>query len=156
MKNILSLLVCLAICLAVGGVAGYGTAASVSTWYPTLNKPFFNPPDWVFGPVWTILYTMMAVALWLVWKSDQPQQAIRKALVAFAVQLILNFWWSFIFFSLQSVSLALIEIVFLWFAIGYTIHLFRQLVPLTVWLLAPYLAWVGFAWALTASIWWLN
>jgi translocator protein len=144
---VLALLV--GLCLAVGSGAGYMTAQSVLTWYPTLVKPWFNPPSWLFAPVWTVLYIMMAVAAWLVW--------LRKgSLVLFYVQLALNFLWTFLFFNQQSPGLALIEIVAMWIAILATILGFWKVDRRAGWLMVPYLAWVSFAGFLNASIWWLN
>ncbi len=144
---VLALLVVL--CLAVGSLAGYMTAQSVVTWYPTLVKPWFNPPSWLFAPVWTVLYIMMAIAAWLVW--------LRKgSLVLFYVQLALNFLWTFLFFNQQAPGLALIEIVAMWLAILATLLGFWKIDRRAGWLLVPYLAWVSFAGFLNASIWWLN
>ncbi len=144
---VLTLLVVL--CLAVGSLAGYMTAQSVVTWYPTLVKPWFNPPSWLFAPVWTVLYIMMAVAAWLVW--------LRKgSLVLFYVQLALNFLWTFLFFNQHAPGLALIEIVAMWLAILATLLGFWKIDRRAGWLLVPYLAWVSFAGFLNGSIWWLN
>ena len=144
---VLTLLVVL--CLAVGSLAGYMTAQSVVTWYPTLVKPWFNPPPWLFAPVWTVLYIMMAVAAWLVW--------LRKgSLVLFYVQLALNFLWTFLFFNQHAPGLALIEIVAMWLAILATLLGFWKIDRRAGWLLVPYLAWVSFAGFLNGSIWWLN
>jgi translocator protein len=137
------------LCLAVGGGAGYLTSNSVLTWFPTLVKPSFNPPAWLFAPVWTTLYIMMAVAAWLVW--------LRKgSLVLFYVQLALNFAWSLLFFGLHSPAMALIDIAAMWIAILLTLLGFWKVDARAGWLLVPYLAWVSFASVLNASIWWLN
>jgi translocator protein len=142
----------LILCLAVGGGAGYFTAQSVVTWFPTLNKPFFNPPSWVFAPVWTTLYIMMAISAWLVWQKQNS----RSALILFFVQLALNFAWSLLFFAMKSPILALIDIITMWVAILATLLAFRKFSKPAGWLLAPYLAWVSFATLLNASIVWLN
>ena len=155
MKNIPSLIVCVLICLAVGGLAGYATQTSVTTWFPTLNKPFFNPPSWLFGPVWTILYILMGVALWFVWKAPQTQER-KNGIIIFAVQLVLNFLWSFLFFGMKNPLFALVDIVLMLIAITLTIIIFRKVSTKTTPLLVPYLAWVSFATVLNASIWWLN
>jgi translocator protein len=137
------------LCLAVGGGAGYLTSSSVLTWFPSLAKPSFNPPAWLFAPVWTTLYIMMAVAAWLVW--------LRKgSLVLFYVQLALNFAWSLLFFGLHSPAMALIDIAAMWIAILLTLLGFWKVAARAGWLLVPYLAWVSFASVLNASIWWLN
>jgi translocator protein len=130
------------LCLGVGGVSGVLTAGAVVDWFPTLNKPSFNPPSWVFAPVWTTLYIMMAVAAWRVWLAGPSS---RPALNLFFIQLVLNFLWSLFFFGLRSSALALIDIVALWIMIALTMRAF-----------VPYLAWVSFATILNASIWWLN
>jgi translocator protein len=137
------------LCLAVGGGAGYLTSNSVLTWFPTLVKPSFNPPAWLFAPIWTTLYIMMAVAAWLVWLS-------KGSLVLFYVQLALNFAWSLLFFGLHSPAMALIDIAAMWIAILLTLLGFWKVDARAGWLLVPYLAWVSFASVLNASIWWLN
>jgi translocator protein len=149
MNKWLVLIGLLVLCLAVGAGAGFLTAQSVLTWFPTLVKPSFNPPAWVFAPVWTTLYIMMALAAWLVW--------LRKgSLVLFYVQLALNFAWSLLFFGLHSPAMALVDIVVLWVAILLTLLAFWKVDRRAGWLLVPYLAWVSFAGVLNASIWWLN
>jgi translocator protein len=140
------------LCLAVGASAGYFTAQSVATWFPTLNKPFFNPPSWVFAPVWTTLYIMMAVAAWLIWLNGNS----RHALILFYIQLAFNFAWPFLFFAMHAIALALIEIIVMWVLIVATLLAFRKISKPAGWLLAPYLAWVSFATILNASFWWLN
>ncbi|MDE2445858.1 MAG: tryptophan-rich sensory protein [Alphaproteobacteria bacterium] len=141
------------LCLAVGGVSGAITANAVTTWYPTLNKPFFNPPPWIFAPVWTLLYIMMAVAAWRVWLMGEVS---KPALNLFFIQLALNFFWSVIFFQLQSPGWALIEIAALWLMILLTTRAFWHIARTAAYLMLPYLAWVSFASVLNASIWWLN
>jgi translocator protein len=149
MKKYLSLFAFVALCLAVGAGAGFLTAQSVMTWFPTLVKPWFNPPSWLFAPVWTTLYIMMAVAAWLVW--------LRKgSLVLFYVQLALNFAWSLLFFGLHSPAMALVDIAAMWVAILLTLLGFWKVDRRAGWLMVPYLAWVSFASLLNASIWWLN
>jgi len=124
-------------------------------WYATLKKPSWNPPGWVFGPVWTALYAMMAVAAWLVWKQGGFKTQ-RRALTMFLVQLALNALWTPLFFGLHWTGVAFVEIVLLWLAIAATMAGFRPVSRLAAWLLAPYLAWVGFAAALNFTLWWLN
>ena len=141
------------LCLAVGGLGGWITAPSVIAWYPTLSKPEWNPPSWVFGPVWTTLYVMMAVAAWLVWLKPETT---RTALILFFIQLALNSLWSFLFFGAQSPGLALIDILALWLALALTIHAFFEHSRTASLLLLPYLAWVSFAAFLNFSIWQLN
>ena len=153
MRDILYLVGFVAICLAVGGISGYFTAGGVREWFPTLVKPSFNPPSWVFAPVWTVLYIMMGVAAWLVWRQGGD---ITLALWLFFIQLAFNFLWSFLFFNLHRVDLALIDITALWISIAATLYAFWQVDMRAGLLLVPYLAWVSFASLLNASIWRLN
>lgn len=141
------------LCLGVGVVSGVMTAGAMVDWYPTLNKPFFNPPSWVFAPAWTILYIMMAVAAWRVWLAGPSS---KPALNLFFIQLVLNFLWSVFFFGLHSPALALIDIIAMWIMIALTMRAFFKIARPAGWLLVPYLAWVSFAAVLNASIWWLN
>jgi translocator protein len=152
MKQWLVLVGLVALCLAVGIGAGLVTAPAVTEWYPTLNKPSWNPPSWVFAPVWTILYTMMAVAAWLVWKQGNA----RTALILFFAQLALNFAWSMLFFGARSPGLGLIDIIAMWIAISATIFAFAMKSRLAAFLMVPYLAWVSFALALNVAIYSLN
>jgi tryptophan-rich sensory protein len=155
LKNVWSLAASLAICLAAGGVGSFATSAKIPTWYATLAKPALNPPNWIFAPVWTTLYILMAVAAWMVWTRRQ-QAGTRAALALFAVQLLLNTLWSFLFFGAENPGLAMVEIIVLWLAISATIRTFREISPTAAWLLAPYLAWVSFASYLNFAIWRLN
>ena len=160
MKNIISFVICILICLAVGALSGYATQSSITTWYLALNKPFFNPPNWIFAPVWTLLYTFMGIALGIIWNSEittpQDNKIRNKAIIIFAVQLLLNFLWSILFFGMKSPFFALIDIVLMLIAIILTIIIFRKINTKTTWLLVPYLAWVSFATLLNASILALN
>jgi tryptophan-rich sensory protein len=155
-ENLLRLVIAVAAPLLVAGLSGFATAGGVQDWYPSLTKPSFNPPSWVFGPVWTLLYIMMGVAAYLVWGKGWESEAVRWALGLFALQLILNGLWSILFFGLRSPGLAFGEILLLWVAIAATLVLFwRVTVPAGL-LLIPYLAWVTFAAVLNGSIWILN
>ncbi|WP_153797662.1 TspO/MBR family protein [Foetidibacter luteolus] len=151
MKLVLSLL----ITLSVGFVAGIATAANVDEWYAGLNKPAFNPPNSLFMPVWTVLYVLMGISLYLVWKKP-PTPARNNALIIFFVQLALNFSWSFIFFSLHQPGWALVDIVALLLGIAVTINVFRHLSKTAAWLLVPYFLWVAFATVLNTAIYQLN
>ncbi len=155
-NNTLKLVIAVAVPVAVGGLSGFATARGVSTWYPTLVKPSFNPPAWVFGPVWTVLYIMMGVAAYLVWRRGVDADGVRTALTVFIIQLVLNGLWSILFFGIRQPGSALVEIIVLWVAIGATIRLFWRVVPAAGLLLLPYWAWVSFATILNASLWWLN
>ncbi|MBO9566781.1 MAG: tryptophan-rich sensory protein [Niastella sp.] len=155
MKKWQLILLSLALPLLVGGVAGVVTAQNVRVWYPQLNKPFFTPPNALFAPVWTALYLLMGISLYLVWK--QPPSSSRKlAVILFGVQLFFNFWWSIIFFQFHLIGLALIDILLLWISIIWMIIRFNKISRLAANLQWPYLAWVSFATALNASIWFLN
>lgn len=151
----MALVVFVALCLAVAAVGGAVTATSVGTWYAALAKPSFNPPDWLFGPVWTTLYLMMAVAAWRVWRARGRVDA-RAALGLWALQLALNLVWSFVFFGARMIGAALVEIVVLLVAILATLALFWRIDRVAGALLVPYAAWVGFATLLTAALWRLN
>ena len=143
------LIVSILICLAIGGIAGFFTANSVSTWYNDLNKPSFNPPNYLFGPVWTLLYILMGVALYILWTTSN-----RTAIIFFIIQLILNFAWSFLFFQLKNPLIALIEILFLLSAMILTVVYARNIT--VTYLFIPYILWVSFATILNASIYFLN
>jgi benzodiazapine receptor len=148
----------LALSFAVAGAGGAITATSVGGWYQGLAKPWFNPPDWVFGPVWTLLYAMIALAAWRVWRLRgwRARGAIEPALLVWALQLALNLCWSFVFFGARMIGAALLEIVVLLAAIVVTLRLFARIERLAAWLLAPYAAWVAFATLLNAALWRLN
>jgi tryptophan-rich sensory protein len=144
-----------ALCFAVAAAGGAATATSVGTWYAGLAKPAFNPPDWVFGPVWTILYLMIAVAGWRVWRR-RGESGAWLALGAWGVQLSLNLSWSLLFFGARMIGAALVEIVVLFVAIVVTAALFWRIERFAGALLVPYAAWVGFATVLNAALWRLN
>ncbi len=143
------------LCFAVAAAGGAVTATSVNDWYQTLDKPWFTPPDWLFAPVWTALYALMAVAGWRVWRKSGFIMA-RWPLLAFTLQLGLNFGWSVLFFGMNLIGAALIEICVLLGAIVLTVVLFAKRDWLAGALLVPYTLWVGYASLLTASIWTLN
>lgn len=154
-RDTLGFSVFLALCLAVSAIGGAVTATSVGTWYRTLAKPPFNPPDWIFAPVWTVLFFMMAVAAWRVWRRDGLRPA-RWALALFGLQLVLNLAWSILFFGLRSIGVALVEIVVLLLAILATMLVFWRRDRVAGMLFVPYAGWVGFATALNAALWQLN
>ena len=140
------------LCLAA---AAFGGLFMPGEWYGALKKPPWNPPGWVFGPVWAALYTMMALAAWLVWRRG-GWVSQRRPLMLFLLQLALNAAWTLLFFGLHRPGLAFAEIVALWLAIAATVAAFRPASRAAAWLLAPYLAWVGFAAALNFALWRLN
>ena len=154
MITAIKLLISLLICFGAAALGG-GVTDSHSEWYINLNKPSFNPPGWVFGPVWSLLYTFMAITLWKIW-SLPPSSERKVALAWFFIQLVLNTLWSFLFFYFHWPLGAFIDILVLWFAILMTIIKFYKLVPWTIWLLVPYILWVSFATFLNGTIAWLN
>lgn len=141
--------------VGLGSLGGIFTIAEIPTWYAGLNKPSFNPPNWIFGPMWTTLYVLMGISFYLIWRL--PVSVIRKkAIRVFVIQFALNFCWSIIFFSLHEIGWAFIEIIAMWVFILLTIIQFRKLSTLAAILLIPYLLWVSFASILNGSIWQLN
>ena len=156
MNNFAKLIIAIAIPIAIGATAGLFTVTGVGSWYQTINKPSWNPPGWVFAPVWTTLYVMMGVSLYLVWKSGVSNNLKRTAIGLFAVQLILNFFWSFIFFDQQQPGWAFVEIIAMWVFILLTIFAFAKVNKTAAWLLVPYISWVSFATILNYTIWKLN
>lgn len=139
-----------------GVVGSFFTVSSIPTWYASLVKPEFVPPNWIFGPVWVTLYAFMGIAVFLVWRKGLQYKEVQVALGIFLVQLVLNTLWSIIFFGLQNPGAALVEIVLLWLAILATIVAFTRISKVAAWLLLPYILWVSFAGYLTYSIWTLN
>ena len=157
MNKYTKILVCVASCLAIGFLSSQVTKDAIITWYPTIIKPSFNPPNSIFAPVWSMLFTFMGIGAGLVWtKIEVNKQIVKKALTFFAVQLALNALWSFLFFGLQNPMLALIEIILLWLMIYETYNQFSKIDKIAGYLFIPYLAWVGFALILNANIWLLN
>ncbi|MEP6845486.1 MAG: TspO/MBR family protein [Panacibacter sp.] len=153
--NSIKLFLSLALTLTVGFAASLVTSKSSGTWYTALHKPFFNPPKWLFAPVWSVLYVLMAISFYLVWK--QVETAKRNvALFVFVLQLALNGIWSFIFFNMREMGWALVDITILWVMIIVTMNLFAPSSKLAAWLMYPYLLWVTFATLLNFSIWELN
>lgn len=156
MSNGIKLVSSIVICEAAGIIGSLVTESGVSSWYAGIVKPSFNPPSWVFAPVWTALFALMGVALFLLWKRGWETPGIKKAISFFAAQLALNMLWSFLFFGLHSPLLAFIEIIILWCAIIATIAACARVSRPAAYLLAPYLLWVSFAGYLNYTIWMLN
>ena len=152
----MKLIISVAIPLLVGAIAGFFTSNAVNGWYAVANKPSFNPPNWVFAPAWTTLYILMGIALYIVWKSDSDKSVKQTAIILFAVQLALNFAWSFIFFYAQRPGWAFVEIVLLWIMIFMTIISFGKISSAAAWLLVPYISWVSFAALLNFYFWRIN
>jgi len=153
---VIKLVVCLALTFSAALIGSIFTSTAVTDWYATLNKPLFTPPDWLFGPVWTILYLLMALSAFIVWQKGFDKSAVRIALILYLFQLILNALWSVIFFGLKMPMIAFIEILLLWIAIGLTILAFARISITAFLLLLPYILWVSFAAVLNFSIWLLN
>lgn len=143
------------LCQGVGLLGARWTAPEIPRWYATLSKPPFNPPAWIFGPVWTILYLLMAIAAWRVSEAE-ASPARTAALTLFLVQLALNMLWSWIFFSRHAIGAALVEVIVLWVAIGVTTILFRRIDSAAAYLMVPYWAWVTFASVLNGALRRLN
>ena len=157
MNKILTLkfLVSIILPLSLGAIAGMFTSQSVPEWYATLNRPSFNPPNWIFGPVWTTLYILMGISFFLVWKQEESKVR-NRAILIFLLQLLLNFAWSFIFFYFNMIGLALVEIVLLWISIVLMLVVFYKIKPIASYINIPYLLWVTFATVLNASYYFLN
>ena len=154
-KQAMALVVCIVVVLAVGNIGTMTTIKATHSWYAQIQKPAWTPPDWVFGPVWTALFVMMAVAAWLVWRQG-GFAAQKLPLMLFLVQLALNAAWTPLFFGAGWFGAALLEILLLWCAILATMIVFRQTNPAAGWLMLPYFLWVSYASTLNAGIWWLH
>lgn len=155
MNKYLKLGLCILLALLVGGVGGFATATNIADWYVGLNKPTFNPPNYLFGPIWTTLYILMGISFYLILQT--PETHLRKiAIRAFIIQLFLNFWWSFIFFKFHLIGVAFIEIIMMWISIAALIYVFQKINKTSAYLQIPYLLWVSFASVLNGAIWYLN
>jgi len=155
-NDFFKLLASILLCQGAGFIGSFFTRSSVSTWYPTLNRPSFTPPSWIFAPVWMVLYVLMGVSLFLVWRKASPEHRVKSALGVFGIQLALNTVWSLLFFGLRSPLAGLADIILLWVAILLTIIRFDRIARLAGTLLIPYILWVSFAAILNASIVALN
>ncbi len=156
MSNARKLIVSIVLTQLAGGIGSLFTTPSIEGWYADLVRPELNPPAWVFGPVWTTLFVLMGVALFLVWEKGSQRKDVRVAFIVFALQLVLNTLWSIIFFGLHSPGWAFVEIICLWLAIMATIFAFAKVSKTAAWLLAPYILWVSFASYLNYMIYVLN
>jgi benzodiazapine receptor len=155
MNKFIKLALCITVPLLIGGISGFATATSINDWYVGINKPSFNPPNYLFGPVWTTLYILMGISFFMILQS--PVNEFRKKAVAiFCIQLLLNFCWSFIFFKFQLLGFAFIEIILMWISIVTMIIIFFEINKKAALLQIPYLLWVSFASVLNGSIWFLN
>jgi tryptophan-rich sensory protein len=155
-KDIISLTIAIGISLLAGLIGSFFTFNSIQEWYRFLEKPALNPPNWVFGPIWTLLYILMGIALFLIWKKGWKNKEVKIAINIFFIQLVLNALWSILFFGLQNPLLAFVEIIILWILIVVTMAKFYQISKPAMGLLVPYLLWVSFAGYLNALIWILN
>ncbi len=156
MKDLIKFFGCIIGCELIGILGTPFTISVIPTWYASLNKPFFSPPNWIFGPVWTILYLLMGVAFYLILKKGWKKKGVKSAGIFFLAQLALNFLWTPIFFGLKSPLLGLITILTLWILIVITMRKVYSISKLAFYLLIPYLLWVSFATALNAAILILN
>ncbi|MCX6804040.1 MAG: tryptophan-rich sensory protein [Candidatus Diapherotrites archaeon] len=155
--NLILLVFSVGICFIAAAIGSLFTIANIPAWYATLAKPFFAPPNWLFGPAWTVLYFLMGVSLYLVLKKVNLRKILgRIAIELFALQLLLNVFWSILFFGLKSPFLGVLGIVALWFSIAGTIISFKRISRKAMYLLVPYILWVSFASALNAAVWVLN
>jgi len=154
--NTFKLITAIAVSELAGIIGSVFTASSITGWYAGIIKPILNPPAWVFGPVWTVLFALMGTGAFLVWKRGRGCKGVQIALGIFIGQLVLNTLWSILFFGLQSPGAALVEIVLLWLAILATIIAFFKISRPAAWLLVPYITWVSFAAYLNFAIWTLN
>ncbi|OGC42903.1 TspO protein [candidate division WOR-3 bacterium RBG_13_43_14] len=155
MRSYIKLIISLLVCLGSGFIGSIFTTPRISTWYTTLQKPAFNPPNWLFGPVWTMLFILMGIALFIIWNKDNVPGA-RAAIFIFAVQLIFNILWSIVFFGLKSPIGGIFMIIILWILIVITIFFFYRQSLVAGVLLVPYLLWVSFASVLNIAIYLLN
>ena len=155
-KNPKLLVFSIVICQLAGVVGSFATTSAIPTWYVTLNKPSFNPPNWIFGPVWVTLYALMGISLYLVWQKVKDNKRAKYSVKIFIAHLLLNSLWSIVFFGFRDLSLALDVIAALWLLIVYVIYLFWKIDKRASYLLIPYLFWVSFASILNYSIWQLN
>lgn len=150
------LILCIAIPLVIGVIGSVFTMPDIPGWYAGLQKPSFNPPAWIFAPVWTLLYILMGVSLWLVIRDGIGDRSVQQAGLLFAAQLAANLAWSILFFGMHMIFVAFLEIIVLFALIAATIFVFRRINTTAGWLLVPYLCWTGFATILTGTIWLLN
>ena len=156
MNDVTKLAFSIALCLSIGFVGSVFTTPAIPTWYSSLNKPFFSPPDWIFSPVWTILFILMGISFYILWDAGFKTTQAKIARTFFMLQLGFNASWSMIFFGLKSPLFAFMEIVLLWIAIWFTIVTFRNISKTSAYPLIPYLVWVSFAAVLNFSIYVMN
>lgn len=157
LNNTLKFIIAIVAVELAGIIGAVFTMPAIGGWYATLNRPVLNPPNWIFGPVWTTLYFLMGVAIWLIWANTAVNsKEKKKAFIIFALQLALNVLWSIIFFGWHNPGLAFFELILLWLSILWTIFVFYKISRPAAWLLLPYIIWVSFAGYLNCAIWLLN
>ena len=154
-KIFITFLICLLLPLIIGGISGLATASGIQSWYVTLHKPSFNPPNYLFSPVWSFLYILMGVSLYIIWINGKGKNRI-DALRIFVIQLTLNFLWSFLFFKFNLIGVAMLDILLIWISIILMILFFSRVSKISAYLQIPYLLWVTFATILNGAIWLLN
>jgi len=154
--NILKFLVSIVVCQLAGYIGSIFTMPEIGGWYSALRKPSFSPPNWIFAPVWTTLFLLMGIALYLVWQKEKSSASKGTAILVFFFQLVLNILWSVLFFGFRSPLAGFIEIIGLWVMILFTMDTFYEISETSAWLLLPYILWVTFAGVLNFFLWWLN
>lgn len=154
--SLLPLLGWIALCEAAGIIGSFFTVSAIPTWYATLVRPSFSPPNWVFGPVWTALYMLMGIAVYRVWRLGMNKPAVKSAVVFFLVHLFFNAIWSMLFFGAKNMPLAFVDISIIWVTLIFIIFRFEKLDRVSAYLLLPYLAWISFATVLNYNYWLLN
>ncbi len=154
--KVITFIACVAATLAVGAVAGIATAQNITNWYVYINKPWFNPPNYLFGPVWTVLYLLMGISYYMILTTLTTAPKRATAVIVFGVQLALNFAWSFIFFKYHQLGWALVEIIAMWVSIFTMIVVFSRVNKIAAIMQIPYISWVSFASILNFAIWRLN
>lgn len=155
MNKWIKLIICILICQLAGIIGSLFTISSITSWYVNLNKPFFTPPGWLFGPVWLTLYTLMGISLYLIW-NEKSKGKIRTPLALFSIQLVLNALWSIMFFGFQLIFYGLVEIIIMWIFIALTMFSFYRISRNATIILIPYIAWVTIATLLNYFVWVLN
>jgi translocator protein len=154
MRLFIKILICVLLCITLGLLSGLSTVNEINTWYATLQKPSWNPPNWIFGPVWTLLYLLMGVAAGIIWHTKDERRI--QALMLFILQFMFNLGWSYIFFERHAIGWAFAEIIVLLTLIIITTISFYKIKPLAAGLMIPYILWVSFATCLNGTIWLLN
>lgn len=159
--HFIKLAISILLCEMAGVFGSYLIVPAIPTWYTSLIKPWFSPPNWLFGPVWLVLYALMGISLYIVWDKALKHHGVKKAIYVFdlqifIVQLFLNAFWTFLFFGLKSLLFAFAEIILLWISITVTIYKFHKISRAAAWILLPYLLWVSFAMVLNYFVWILN